>query len=366
MATTTNTYHQTEAFHPGETLREKLDELGMTLKEFAVRTGKPEKTVHAVLNGTSSITPDMAVLFERVLRIPARMWLSLQSAYDESVARQTRALELQRSLPWAKKFPIAEMIRRGWLPAVQGMQAKTEALLEFFGMSGHAAWEEYYLEQELKVAFRISLRHSKEPHAISAWLRRGEVQAAAMDALPYDEEHFRQALDRIRDIMLRHPQDLLQQLQQTCLQAGVKVVYTPCIKKAPLGGCARWLNNTPLIQLSGRYKRNDVFWFTFFHEAGHILLHGKKDVFLEDFDYSDRDKRKEAEADRFAVTWTLTVEAEAELNSRDDVSEDEIMHLAHRFNTHPACIVGRLQRDKKIPHTVGREYLLPIDLPGAG
>jgi addiction module HigA family antidote len=357
-----NQYHQPIAFHPGETLREKLEELNMTPREFAVRTGKPEKTVHAVLSGKSSITPEMAVLFEHVLSIPARMWLSLQSAFDEYEARSLRSRELQKSVEWAKNFPLSEMVKKEWLPACKTVHEKTEALCEFFGMSGEAAWTDYYLKQELKVAFRISLSHAKEPHAISAWLRQGELQAAELSARSYDESQFKQALVRARSIVARNPPDVLQQIQSICLEAGVVVVYTPCIKKAPVNGCARWINDTPLIQLSDRYKRNDVFWFTFFHEAGHILLHGKKDIFLEDGDYDGQDRKKEAEADRFAVKWTLTLEAEAELDRRTSATEPEIKQLARRFNTHPAFIVGRLWRDKKIPHTVGRKFITPIHL----
>jgi addiction module HigA family antidote len=357
-----NQYHQPIAFHPGETLREKLEELKMTPREFAVRTGKPEKTIHAVLSGKSSITPEMAVLFEHVLSIPAHMWLSLQSAFDEYVARSLRSRELQKSVEWARNFPFSEMVKKGWLPTCKTMYEKTEALCEFFGMSGEAAWTDYYLNQELKVAFRISLSHAKEPHAISAWLRQGELQAAELSARPYDEAQFKQALSRVQSIISINPHGMLQQIQSICLEAGVVVVYTPCIKKAPVNGCARWLNDTPLIQLSDRYKRNDVFWFTFFHEAGHILLHGKKDIFLEDGDYTGQDSKKEAEADRFAVKWTLTLDAEAELDRRTSATELEIKQLATRFNTHPAFIVGRLWRDKKIPHTVGRRFITPIDL----
>lgn len=82
MNTTSNQYRQPIAFHPGDTLQEKLDEQEMGPKEFAVRVGKPEKTISAVLNGESSITPEMAVQFEHALRIPAHFWLSMQRAYD--------------------------------------------------------------------------------------------------------------------------------------------------------------------------------------------------------------------------------------------------------------------------------------------
>ncbi|HLP27547.1 MAG TPA: ImmA/IrrE family metallo-endopeptidase [Candidatus Didemnitutus sp.] len=361
MKTTSNQFHQPIAFHPGETLREKLFELDMTLKEFALRAGKPEKTVIAVLNGDSSITHEMAVQFEHVLKIPAHVWTSIQCDYDEYLAREERKEQLKASARWGKKFPVAEMVKKGWLPVAATAHEKTEALCAFFGMSGHSAWEDYYLNQELKVAFRISLSHAKEPHAISAWLRRGELQAVELPTHPYDESGFKRALERIRCLMVQHPADVLQQLQKICLEVGVKVVYTPCIKKAPLNGCSRWLKDNPLIQLSGRYKRNDVFWFTFFHEAGHILLHGKKDIFLEDYDYSEVDRKKEDEADRFAVRWTLTIEGDQELKHRGSMTEREIVALAKRINTHPAIIVGRLQHDRKVRPTFGHRLLETIE-----
>ena len=78
-----NQYFPQSVPHPGETLVEKLEEMGMGPKEFALRTGKPEKTITAILNGGSSITPDMAVQFENVTKIPAHFWMNHQRGYDE-------------------------------------------------------------------------------------------------------------------------------------------------------------------------------------------------------------------------------------------------------------------------------------------
>jgi len=75
-------------FHPGETLAEKLEEMGMNSKEFAVRIGKPEKTINAVLEGKSAITPELAVQLENVTQIPARFWLNSQRDYDEFKAKK--------------------------------------------------------------------------------------------------------------------------------------------------------------------------------------------------------------------------------------------------------------------------------------
>ncbi len=362
MDTQKNQYQPQIAFHPGETLEEKLAELGMGPKEFAVRTGKPEKTIIAIQKGKSSITPEMAVQFEHVLKIPAHFWLNMQRSYDEFMAREERKQVIAQAGNWTKQFPLADMIKKGWIPAKASIEEKTSALLEFFGICSHQAWEDYYFHQELKVAFRISLAHTKEPYAIAAWLRQGQLQAAELTASAYDAKLFRNTLPEIKNLMARHPKDFFEQLQTICLKAGVKVVYTPCIKKAPINGCTRWLNDTPLIQLTGRYKRNDIFWFTFFHEAGHILLHGKKDIFLENVDYSDKVLEKEREADDFAVKWTLPKEQETEILQKFEITEVDVLAFAKKFNTHPAIIIGRLHYKKHLHPSVGRQFFEAIEL----
>ena len=361
---TKNQYFPQSVPHPGETLAEKLEEMNMGPKEFAIRTGKPEKTITAILKEESGITPDMAVVFETVLNIPAHFWLNNQRTYDEYKAREKSQAVLREAAIWASAFPLADMQKKGWLPAMgNSMEEKAGALLHFFGIASHTAWENYYFNQQLKVAFRISLAHSKEPYAVSAWLRRGELMAAELAANTYQEKNFKDALPELKTLMAQHPDDFFIQLQRICLNVGVKVVYTPCLPKAPINGATRWLNDdTALIQLSCRYKRNDSFWFTFFHEAGHILLHGKKDIFLESMDYSDLDQQKETEANAFAVKWTLTEEQEAEILQKIRITEAEIMEFAQRFNTHPGIIVGRLQHKQVLPHSFGRDMIIPVKL----
>lgn len=357
METTINYFQPQIAFHPGETLEEKLEELGMGSKEFAIRTNKPEKTISAILSGKSSITPEMAVLFEHVLKIPAHFWLNMQRSYDEYIAREELKIMLAESISWAKKFPFADMVSKGWLNAKSTYEEKTSELLAFFSLSNHTAWENYYFKQQLKVAFRISLAQLKEPYAISAWLRQGEILASQLATNPYNEKGFKEILPEIKKLMVNHPENFFEQLQAKCASVGVKVVYTPCISKAPISGSTRWINDIPLIQLSGRYNRNDSFWFTFFHEAGHILLHGKKEIFLEQSEYADKDDSKEIEADNFAVKWTLKTEQETEIIQNMPLTDKQVIDFATKFETHPALIIGRLQHKKLLPKSAGRKFI---------
>lgn len=349
-------------FHPGETLAEKLEEINMGPKEFAIRTGKPEKTINAVLKGESSITPDMAVLFEDVLHIPARFWLKRQYEYDEYMARQKRQQVIELAKDWAKEFPYAEMAKLGWIVSTRKVEEKVVALFKYFSLSSAEAWEEYFYKQQLKVSFRISLHNTKSPHALSAWIRQGELQAAKLEAQSYNKNLFMDVLPNIKSLMAKHPDDFFNQLQKICASVGVKVIYTPCIKQAPLSGATRWINDHPIIQMTGRYNQNDRFWFTFFHEVGHILLHGKKDIFLEDIEYSDYDKEKEKEADEFAIKWTFSEEEELEVLAHETLYDDDIVRYAQKFNTHPAIIIGRLQKKELIHYSQGRHFFERLNL----
>jgi addiction module HigA family antidote len=358
-----NEYVPQTVSHPGATLREKLEELGMSQKEFAVRTGKPEQTIVKVLNGDSSLTPDMAVQFETVLGIPAKFWLNRQQNYDEAVAREKRNKLLAASVPWASMFPFKEMAEFGWVTKTHVHEERAGILLSFFSVFSPDAWEEYYLSQKLKVSFRISIAQYSEPYAISAWLRQGELQAMQLDSPAFNRKKFSDNLEAVKKIMAEHPDDFFRQLQNVCLDAGVRVVYTPCLPKAPIHGSTRWLHDDkPLIQLSARYKQNDRFWFTFFHEAGHILHHGKKYISIDCEKACVSRDEKEQEADDFAIQWTFSEEEESEVLEFGSLKMQDILDFAQKFGTHPAMIIGRFHHKQILPYSRGRKFIKPVHL----
>lgn len=291
------------AFHPGITLREKLNEMGMSVKEFAVRTSKPAKTINAVLMGRSSLTPDMAVAFEQITMIPAHLWMNLQRNYDEYEARLKREsiLSDEKTVAWAKCFPYTMMSKLGWVPAARCISEKTENLFAFFRITTANAWENLFLNQALKSEFSLSLSCSKDPHSISAWLRQGEILAESTKTKStYSSDLLKEKLPQMLLLVREQPASVLPQLSNLCSEAGIKLIYISHIPHAPVNGCARWIEAVPCIQMTDRQKQTNDFWFSFFHEIGHILLHGKKDVFLEDKAYLEQQKDKELEADRFA------------------------------------------------------------------
>jgi HTH-type transcriptional regulator/antitoxin HigA len=359
---TINQYNPDIVFHPAATLNEKLEEMGMSRKEFALRTGKPEKTIIAVLKEESSLTTEMAILFENVTQIPASFWINKQARYNEYVARQKQALAIDDAVEWAKAFPYPAMAKCGWVEPTRKPQEKVLQLFQYFGIASHHSWDNLYMKQDLKVAAYTSLKLTHEPFAISAWLRQGELQAKKHNVPEFDVKKLKILIPDMRALMVRQPNDFFTQLQKLCQQAGVVLLFTPPMPKAPLSGSTRWINTTPLIQMTARYKQNDRFWFTFFHELGHIILHGKKYISLENIDFEAADQTKEEESNQFAMEITFSKKQEDEILKNFQLTPQDIVEYAEKFDTHPAMIIGRLQKKGFLRYNIGREFFQSIDL----
>lgn len=358
---TINQYFPESVTHPGEILLEALEEKEIGSKEFAIKTGKPEKTITAVLKGESSITPDMAILFEQVLKIPTHFWIEAQSNFDEYQARISYQRAIEEARSWAKDFPYAKMASFGWVPKTLKINEKVINLFNYFEVANLKAWEDYYINQKLQVAFRISLKDQENANAIASWLRQGEIQSESLFVPEFNKSALKKLLPNIKNIMAEQPDDFFQKLQSICSSVGLKVIHTPCLPKTAIHGSTRWINDVPLIQLSGRYKRNDIFWFTFFHEVGHILLHGKKYISIENVNYTGENQVFEKEANEFASDIILSESEETEMLNNLPLNTNDILRFASKFGTHPACVIGRLQHKKLIPFGVGTEFFEPIE-----
>jgi addiction module HigA family antidote len=339
-------YAPNYAFPPGETLAELLESRAMTQADLAGRTGLTPKTVNEIVRSKTRITPTTALQLERVLGIPASFWNNLQRRFDEVEAALEEAQRLKRSLSWASAFPIRAMARSGWVEHSRDRLTQLRALLNFFGTASPDAWEAHW--SSVQVAFRSVAERPRNDYALACWLRRGEVEAAAIETVAYREDTFRQTLSDVRQLTRLPGVQFLGPLVQHCAQAGVAVVFVPELRGILTYGATRWLSpHKALIQLSLRRKSDDHLWFTFFHEAGHIVLHPKKAVFIEG---NDGTNELEEEANRFASDILIPPAEYRAFVARGELDEDAIEGLAERIGVAPGIVVGRLQHDGLLPY----------------
>lgn len=343
-----NQYIPDVASSPGETLLEILEDKGMSQAELAERTGRPRKTINEIIKGKAAISPDTAIQLERVLGTPSSFWNHREYSYREWLARREERKSLAEHIPWMKKFPVRAMIKLGWIKEQGDLINQLEELLQFFGVASPVQWQTMLEGTQ----YRQSPTFTADPAAVSAWLRQGELRSLEIQCAPYDEAHFKQALHNIRGLTTQPPEGFDSQMIEISAQAGVAVVFVPEIPGTRTCGATRWLTPTKaLIMLSLRYKTDDHLWFTFFHEAAHILLHGKRDVFLEDDDeVSDDVRKKEDEADHFAAEFLIPAEDLGRfLPHKAHYSYEDIIDFAQRLGIAPGIVVGRLQHERLVP-----------------
>ena len=335
---------------PGEVLEEHIDSIGMTQAELAERTGLAKKTINEIIRGKAPITPETALKFERVLGRPAHFWNNMERQYQEDIVRLSEMQRLQSHLSWLKTIPLRAMIRLRWVREYKDKTQQLEEVLRFFGIASPDQWETVWRAHQ--VAYRQTQRFEKSAEAVSAWLRQGEIEAQRIDCAPFDKRRFRSVLEEIRALTTTRPEVFQSRLVELCASAGVAVVFVPELPKTGVFGATRWLGDKAVIQLSLRYKSNDHLWFTFFHEAGHIMLHGRKDVFIEG---KGMDGEKETEADEFASNRLIPLADYTEFIATGELTIEGITAFAAEVGIAPGIVVGRLQYDELLPRNQGNK-----------
>jgi addiction module HigA family antidote len=357
-----NEYTPEEVSPPGETLSETLEAIGMTQAELALRTGRPLKTINEIIQGKTAITAETALQLERVLNVPAAFWNNREAQYREALARRARKADLERHVDRLSEVPYAAMVKVGWVPPAKDPVTRLDNILSFFGVASVPALDNLVSGAQ----FRRSSAYTANRFAILAWLRQGRVDAERIACAPYNEALFRRVLHEVRALTVTLPAGFDSQLVAMCARAGVAVVFTRELPKTHVSGAARWLTSEKaVIQITLRYKTDDQFWFTFFHEAAHILLHGKREgVFIDKNDPIDadeeavhvdgvtqvHDEKIEQEANDWASNF-LIPPSELRNLPRAPFSKSPIVTFANRIGVSPGIVVGRLQHDRLLPFT---------------
>jgi len=282
--------------HPGETLAENIEYLGISQKDLALRTGLTEKHIGQIINGEASITPETAVKLEKVVGGSALFWTNLDTGYRASLALLQSNERLTEEAKEAKWFDCySDLVQLGFVHATRSWEEKAKNLLKFFRVDSL----KYVLKLDPYINFRRDAKSEINQYSLAAWLRCGEIRAENIEVPDFNRELLISYIPKLR-ALTHHPENFRQTLRDLCFECGVVLTCVPYFKKTKINGASRWFNSKPLIQINTRGAYSDIFWFTFFHELGHILHHGKKDRFFDfNFDPNSQDI-KEQEANAFA------------------------------------------------------------------
>jgi addiction module HigA family antidote len=337
---------------PGGTIEDLLEERGWTQAELGERLGFTSKHVNDLIHARAPLTPDAAERLSRVLGSTTDFWLVREAQYQAALKHQEAIEAAATHADWLDELPLAWMRKQGWARQLRNKGKQVLEALEFFGVASVDAWRGKY-ETPL-TAFRASEKFEKKVGAVAAWLRRGELLATAAHCAPFDRTAFKGVLKDLRPQTAQtDPAVFAPALIAACASVGVAVVFVPAPPGCPASGATRWLTPTKaMLVLSLRHKSNDHLWFTFFHEAGHLLLHGKKMLFIDGLDGLDGEHEEEANA--FARDFLIPPAHASRLEAlarRGKVSKREVRSFAQEVGVAPGIVVGRMQNEGWLPWT---------------
>lgn len=326
---------------PGKILQAELDARDLTQAELAARINLSAKHVNQVIKGTASLTFDMALRLERTLGTPASFWNRLEANHQDQRVRERARIEWARDhLGWLRRFPIPALIERGVLYADDSDVTMLERLLAFFQVADPEAYERTWAEP-VAAGFRRAQHINVDPYATAVWLRLGERSAGNSVCQPYDVVAFAKLLPTLRGLTLLSDREAFAVLRRECAAVGVAVEFEPELPGCRACGAAKLITPAKaLILLSGRYRFHDIFWFAFFHEAAHLILHPKRRMIV-DLDLSGDDADgQESTANAYAASALIPDEYADQLTER--TTARRAAEIAQAIGVAPGIVAGRL------------------------
>jgi HTH-type transcriptional regulator / antitoxin HigA len=341
---------------PGDTIRDLLSERGISLQSLAENLGLAEPTLRELLVGNVALTLSLARGLARTLGASPEFWMCRDVLYREDLARREADEHA-----WLKQLPIRDMVEFGWLEASTDNQLRV--CLDFFDVESVSVWRRRYSPLLRSTAFRKSRAFESSDIATAAWLRQGLREASRISCTRWNRERFATVVREIRELTRRKRPDLfLDALVAKAAECGVAVVVLPAPTGCRASGATLFTDpNRALLLLSHRYVTDDQFWFSFFHEAGHLILHDRNQCFLEDD--AAGDSGAEQEANEFAAATLVPSEMRGELLALR-ANYLDVIRFARRAGISPGIVTGQLQHAGRLRRNqlngVKRRYQWPV------
>lgn len=322
------------AIPPGETIKEQLQDRGMTQKEFAERMELSQKHVSKLINGEVHLTQNVALKLSYVLGIPASFWNNLESIYREQLQNVEIEKKMESDKSIARKFPYADCARLGWLPTTRKIEEKIHNLREFFQVSHLTLIFESSTDN---ISFRRLVENANTDYSAIMWIQKARNVADKMNADKINISNLSKELNTIRDMTTKDPYDFYPQLTELLAKSGIKLVLLESLKGSFLHGATFLYRNSIVLGITDRGKDADKFWFSLFHEIAHIIL---GHIYEQ-----ETNETMELEADKYAQSILIPVDDYNEFISTGEFNRGTISRFSEKINISSGIVVGRLQND---------------------
>ena len=334
---------------PHETIKALLAKRGMSTQRFLDLSGCDADEFDALMRAEISIDEAWSDILQKVLGVRSGFWIRLQQQFETE-----RSALMSENLPQTEKdfvssLPLTSMKKFGWIDFGNNFESKLMAALAFFGVESVGQYNQLFGTTLSAVAFREASTHRSKPAAIVAWLKRAEADGLGSVCDPWNKGGFENSLSEIRALTrIKDPKTFVPRLKAICARSGVAFSLVPPPDGCRASGATKFIpGEKALIVMSLRYKSDDQFWFTFFHEAAHLLLHSENALFLEDG--SEVTAEEEDQANEFAGSFLVPKAFWGEIQNKR-LSYKTVIAKAQKLGVSAGVLVGQLQHVGILSH----------------
>lgn len=327
---------------PGATIREQLNDRGMSQKEFAARMDMSEKHISKLINGDVQLTPETAVRLEMVLGVPAKFWNNLEAVYREKIVKAEAENAMDADAEIAKQFPYREMEKFGWIPEARDAKEKVVYLRKYFEVVELSLLGN---EQLTRIACRRLAISEKSDLALMAWAQEAKIKARDIQTAQINIKGLIAAMPELRKMTVLKPKEFCPKIKKCLADCGIALVFLPHLKGSFLQGASFMDGNKIVVGLTARGKDADKFWFSVFHELAHIVLGhvGQPNG------TSDEDEKA---ADKWSGDTLITSDEFENFRRKKDYSEGSVLRFAREQGIAPGIVVGRMQLEGMIKYSM--------------
>lgn len=318
---------------PGATIKEQLNDRGMSQKEFAARMDMSEKHVSKLVNGEVQLTPETAIRLEMVLGVPAKFWNNLEAIYREKIIKAEAENAMDEDVQLVKQFPYSEMANLGWVTKTTKVKEKVIYLRKFFEVVELSLIGS---EKITKIACRRLAITKKSDLALMAWAQEAKLLARDIDTSPINIKGLISTIAEIRKMTVLNPKEFCPKLKQCLAECGIALIFLPHLTGSFLQGASFIDGNKIVVGLTVRGKDADKFWFSLFHELAHIIL-GHVGMSKEIVENDEKD------ADKWAENILISFDDFDAFKQAGDYSKESVLQFSKEQGIAPGIVVGRMQ-----------------------
>ena len=330
------------AFHPGYYIKELVEESGLTQKDYANRLNTTPKNLSELIKGEQTLSRDIAMKLSRMLGTSVGYWLNLQSSYDALIAEFQSNKELEKERIIFQNIDYKYFQNNFGLPNLpKKINEQIKKVREFLNVSTLSV----LAKKDFAVSFRCATNELTDSSTIKSniMVQIAINKALKIQAPKFNKVAFQKSVNFALKLTKQH-NDFYSLLYEDFLKAGVIFIILPNLTGSKINGATKKIGNNVLLMVNDRRMYADSFWFTLFHEIGHIM-NGDFGVSID-----EKCENKEDLADKYAEDLLIPPDKYSTFLKKNIFNKNSIINFANEIDRDPGIVLGRLQNDGKVKY----------------